>query len=77
MEEGQYSLRERISLAYDWHVRYRLYRWRQNAAIWISWNLVPRWIAKWVIVKYFAKATGDDRHPDEVTFSDVYKAVDP
>lgn len=56
---------------------YQLAKRVERAQMFVAWRC-PRWLVRWTVVRAFAQATsGDngDKHPDEVTYGDVYDAI--
>ena len=64
-------------LRLKFELRYLIYRYNEKAQMFIAWHL-PKWLVRWTVVRAFAKATtyAGDRHPDEIGYNDVCKAVE-
>lgn len=42
--------------------------------VWIAWKL-PKSILKWALVRCAVKYAGNDKHPGEATYEQMYKAI--
>lgn len=58
-----------------WKLRWYKKRVTEKIAMFIAWNLVPKEIAKWVLVRLAVKATGNDESPCDCTYEKMYKAI--
>lgn len=60
-------------------LRYQLHKRNERLQMFVAWHC-PRWLVRWTVVRAFAKASQGpenmDKHPDELGYSDVAKAVD-
>ena len=57
--------------------RYELNKRVEKFQMWVAWRL-PDWLMKWAVVRAFAAVTTGEnsgKHPDEITYRDVYDAV--
>jgi hypothetical protein len=46
----------------------------ENLIIWIAWRL-PKTLVRWCLVRAAVKYAGDDKHPGEATYEQMYKAI--
>lgn len=58
-----------------WRVREWKRLWADRAGRAIA-NLMPAWIARWVLVRAAVKACGPSECPDSVTYPQMYKALE-
>lgn len=58
-------------------VRWRIGRTNERLQRMIAWR-VPRWLVRWAVVRTYASAWADagNKTPDELTYSEVYAAIE-
>lgn len=60
-----------------WELQYQAHKRLERLQMWVAWHS-PRWLVRWTVVRAFAQASrfAGDKHPDEIGYNAVAKAVD-